>query len=280
MSDLAQVSTGDQISPDTINALINKIQNGSDVDIVIASTVADADNKVNITLIQNDVTNNPNTIDITNAGSGNSLTMVHNGDGGYGFRLEYTGDLSSNNAFRMAYSGTSSGTANIFEIRDTPSNARPLFKLSHAGTAVGMLLSRDHVNACTLFNVRNIRASTSGAALVYVNQDHPSCTDGALVIKNDGSGNSLRIDDNGSGYSLTIDKDSNDASDTWAVSIASDNAGAGDGCGINLSSFSAGERLLAVPADTNDPTGGGGAADGRIAIDVGGSLKYIPYYDS
>jgi hypothetical protein len=37
-------------------------------------------------------------------------------------------------------------------------------------------------------------------------------------------------------------------------------------------------RVFKTPVDNTDPTGGGGAATGRIAIDVGGNLRYIPYY--
>lgn len=36
--------------------------------------------------------------------------------------------------------------------------------------------------------------------------------------------------------------------------------------------------VFAVSTDNTDPTSGGGAATGRIAIDVGGVTKYIPYY--
>lgn len=38
-------------------------------------------------------------------------------------------------------------------------------------------------------------------------------------------------------------------------------------------------RVLKVPTDNTDPTGGGGAATGRIPIhDAAGNLRYIPYY--
>lgn len=37
-------------------------------------------------------------------------------------------------------------------------------------------------------------------------------------------------------------------------------------------------RVMKFPTDNTDPTGGGGAATGRIAIDIGGALKYLAYY--
>ncbi len=36
--------------------------------------------------------------------------------------------------------------------------------------------------------------------------------------------------------------------------------------------------ILKAPVDETDPTGGGGAAVGRIPIVVNGVTKYIPYY--
>lgn len=37
-------------------------------------------------------------------------------------------------------------------------------------------------------------------------------------------------------------------------------------------------RVFKFVADATDPTGGGGAAAGRIPIDIAGTLRYIPYY--
>ena len=39
-----------------------------------------------------------------------------------------------------------------------------------------------------------------------------------------------------------------------------------------------GTNVFELPADATDPTGGGGAAAGRIPVDIGGVTKYIPYY--
>ncbi len=36
--------------------------------------------------------------------------------------------------------------------------------------------------------------------------------------------------------------------------------------------------ILKAPVDATDPTGGGGAAVGRIPIVINGVTKYIPYY--
>lgn len=39
-----------------------------------------------------------------------------------------------------------------------------------------------------------------------------------------------------------------------------------------------GTNVFELPADATDPTGGGGAATGRIPVKIGGSTVYIPYY--
>lgn len=39
-----------------------------------------------------------------------------------------------------------------------------------------------------------------------------------------------------------------------------------------------GTQMLKFAADATDPTGGGGAAAGRIPINIGGVTKYLPYY--
>lgn len=39
-----------------------------------------------------------------------------------------------------------------------------------------------------------------------------------------------------------------------------------------------GTHVLELPADATDPTGGGGAAAGRIPVKVGGATRYLAYY--
>ena len=74
MTDIGNKSTGNVISSSDFNAIVNKIQNGTDLDVVISSTVANNDNKVNLTLTQNDTTNNPAALSIVNTGTGAVIT--------------------------------------------------------------------------------------------------------------------------------------------------------------------------------------------------------------
>ncbi|KKK75394.1 hypothetical protein LCGC14_2874150, partial [marine sediment metagenome] len=66
---------------------------------------------------------------------------------------------------------------------------------------------------------------------------------------------------------------------TGSPTLALINLDAGpSGIGIDFSAMAAAETVFKFVADANDPTGGGGAATGRIAIDIGGSTVYLPYY--
>ena len=47
---------------------------------------------------------------------------------------------------------------------------------------------------------------------------------------------------------------------------------------INFKLAPAAQKLFYFPTDNTDPTSGGGAATGRIPIDIAGATKYLPYY--
>ena len=99
----------------------------------------------------------------------------------------------------------------------------------------------------------------------------------AGAITNAGTGNGLYIDQNGVGVSLHLDTDVNDGAAIFAQLVQCTNAGAGIAGGIDLSDANL-DRVIKVAADATDPTGDGGAATGRIPIDVGGATVYIAYY--
>jgi len=53
--------------------------------------------------------------------------------------------------------------------------------------------------------------------------------------------------------------------------------GSGIYCGIDLAALAT-DFAFKFAADATDPTGGGGAAAGRIPVSIGGATRYIPYY--
>lgn len=142
---------------------------------------------------------------------------------------------------------------------------------------------------------RNLPSNLTDSPLVQILNDDSSDNQKCLYLINDGSGSAFGIYNRDANYlanpraidilnysnsnSIYIDHlADDDLSDVYAVSIICNNAGTKLPGGIDMSQFSAGEPLFAAPADNTDPTGGGGAATGRIAIKIGGNIKYIAYY--
>lgn len=81
--------------------------------------------------------------------------------------------------------------------------------------------------------------------------------------------------DNAGAYALDIDRDGNSASKVVGARIVVDNAGAGNVIGIDMSSFSAGEALLKVPASA---VSSAGTLSHQIPIDIGGTVFYLYAY--
>ncbi len=133
-----------------------------------------------------------------------------------------------------------------------------------------------HGKSNAIYAARN--ESDADTALVYLNNDHANSTGDTLSARQDGIGRGVFIDQNANGLALSIDKDCTiDNTRTWAAKVDSDNAGTGTalGCGIDMSSFSVDEPILKVVADA---VTGAGTLSGQIAIDVGGTTYYVPYY--
>ncbi len=108
-----------------------------------------------------------------------------------------------------------------------------------------------------VFGAGQFRSDNSGTTVDIINSSN-TATNGALTITRTGSG---------AGNFVSLD-------------VFTFNPGAGLAIAIRLNSTlaNANGRAFQVPTNNTDPTGGGGAAVGRIPIDVNGTLRYIPYY--
>lgn len=120
--------------------------------------------------------------------------------------------------------------------------------------------------------------NTSNNVIELTNTATGSATGLMISMSSASTGANVVLDANGvstTAYALNIDRDANDASTTYAVKIDSDNAGAGNGGGIDFASMGVDEPLFKVVADAiTNP----GTLSGQIAIEVGSTLVYIPYY--
>ncbi|HMV01715.1 MAG TPA: hypothetical protein PLJ37_01185 [Chitinophagales bacterium] len=108
-----------------------------------------------------------------------------------------------------------------------------------------------------VFGAGQFRSDNSGSTVDITNSSN-SATNGALTITRTGSG---------AGNFVSLD-------------VFTFNPGAGLAIAIRLNSTlaNANGRAFQVPTNNTDPTGGGGAAVGRIPIDVNGTLRYLAYY--
>lgn len=245
--------TFDQVTAteyNTIAAIINDITDNG-LNQLLSITIADTINTAALSLTQNDTTNNPNCLTITNITTGASIFIDQDGAG-----VPISIDLDANvKGFVM----NSNSTQNAFEIT---------IPAVLSSSRVGMLVD------CTAAN------TNSGSFACFFRQDNSSSTRPVIGTQNDGTGSDIIIDHNGvTGIAIEIDYDGNDAAQLWAVQIVADNAGAGEAGAIDISSFTAGEKTLKIPTDNTSIDTTTVASTGRIAIDDGaGNIRYIPYF--
>lgn len=104
----------------------------------------------------------------------------------------------------------------------------------------------------------------------------------SLVVEgNDGTDRFSVYGTDANGPVVTIDQDSNDAANVYAISITSDNAGAGKGCGIDFSSFAVDEPIFKFLTDAtgsakNPETD---SQDDWVCVEnSAGTLLFLPAY--
>ena len=139
----------------------------------------------------------------------------------------------------------------------------------------------------------NVSGGTNAASIAVSGGDYPAID----LIQNGASTNSfgirisqdtnavkagILIDDNANSHvsqGMYIDRDlAADNQIGVALRIDCTNTGiGGKACGIDFTGATI-QAIMNVAADATDPTGGGGAALGRIPIYVAGVLRYLAYY--
>lgn len=280
-------------------------------------TVADGGNRTGLTITQNDVTNNPVTVSLVSAAAENVLNIDANGNVGTNVAtdgallVENTGNTGIGLNVYTNIGATADAT--LVSIKaDNSAYDQSVVTLVNDGvgtawsqTQNGTLAANQKIASFTWASDN----SNSGSGGVFIttsfDQTSNNATRGLMNIHNDRTGSAaiplqLRMsggndafqidmnsnnralfvdhDDTGTTSSLYVDRDGNNAAKIWGVQVDVDNAGAGGVGGIDLSSFSTGEAVLKFVADATDPTAGGGAAIGQIAIDIGGTIRHLAYY--
>lgn len=138
------------------------------------------------------------------------------------------------------------------------------FQLASAATNVVQIDPANSSSGGLLIN------GLSGEILLYLSRS--GATTAPAMTISDGSPTTS---------SLALFKSGNTAGSVASLVCVPSNAnGAGKAIGIDFSNIvAANGRVFQMPTDNTDPTGGGGAATGRIPImDASGNLRYIAYY--
>jgi nitrogen regulatory protein PII-like uncharacterized protein len=223
-----------------------------------AGTIVEINNEVTETL--GTITDTVVLVDINQTHSTHTGTVVRIDNNGVGRSLAigYTGNLAANSSI-MEISTTT----------DLVSTTRTMFRVyTNTVHASGRMVSVINDNTASVVD-----------SLIFL-QDDGVNLNGMIRMDNNNNGKAIYVDhdDTGTNPSIDVDRDGNNASPVTALDIQVDNAGAGGVIGIDFSTMSTNEWAMKFVADANDPTAGGGAAIGRIAINIGGVTRYLAYY--
>ena len=193
----------------------------------ISSTIALAGNTVALTLVQNDTTNNPKAVSLTNAGTGNTVFIDANGDTG--------STASTSGALIIENTGNAGFGLNVYSNHATFAQSLAFMKLDNAGATGNLLrLDNDGTGHAVLINQNsatsvstsvggavlltntlndgsglviysNNGTNTAGANLLAVRADNTAFTGAVMAISNDGTGAALSINGTGgTGVGVTI----------------------------------------------------------------------------
>ena len=204
-------------------------------------TIADTDNQT-LTITNNDTTNNPGTVQITNAGTGQALRIDQDGNAtaafisnagtGIGFYINQEGVLAANKeALRIYSNAVQVNSPLVLFKQENASSTADVMDIDNDGTGHGLYIQQDGVLA-------------SGKHGLYVYSNTAQTTTDYLVkfYSQEGSGSNtagvLYVHNNAKGYSLNI---LSEAGAGRAVSIT--NTGTGEGIYIDNNSTNHGIHI-------------------------------------
>lgn len=182
-------------------------------------TVADTINKVGLTINQNDTTNNPNAMNIVNAGTGNGLY------------INQTGVLASGKYGLYVYSDTAQTTGWLTQIKqDNASSTQYPLVVINDGTGVGMYIGQN--GAASAFQIANTSTQqsayiartgigASGRHSVHIIDSNASTVGRGLEIEYAGTGEALQIDGTGTGGGIHVLQTGNLATSKHGLLVSS-----------------------------------------------------------
>lgn len=162
----------------TVNGTTTTINSTTFEADTMSVTVADTQNKVGLTVTQNDTTNNPVAATIVNAGTGAGLYIDQNGNG-KGLLIDSAAATEAN--YALDVNASNGARAGRFYPGDFNNGAVYLGQPAN-GT-----------NGGTFRVYRNLAAASTAVPLAQLVQDNTGDDQSVLVIQNDGTGNSIVV---------------------------------------------------------------------------------------
>jgi|3_EtaG_2_1085321.scaffolds.fasta_scaffold07601_4 hypothetical protein len=238
------------------------------IDITIADTV----NDIGLTVTQNDTTNNPQAVSITNAGTGNGLVIDQNGTtansetagalfvsntGNDGIGLNVFSDNTGDQVNKLVQFKAKNAAFDTQVLEVFQGGSGGGIRVSNNGAGNGIFIDQNGEGGSfyidteatsstaleiygqntsgTMVHFENEGIQASGQ-LIAVIQEHATSAAGAVVVRNDGTGIGLLLDQNGEALALSIDAE-NTTSDAVLIDATTTT---GDTLQISSSSLTTG----------------------------------------
>lgn len=150
---------------------------------------------------------------------------------------------------------------------------------SNTAQTTGNIINIPNADSLTTGSILNLVSASAGSTnpLVYIAQNGGASTGYCLTLSTQGLGTNLYVENLSAGNCIEMLSLGNAASDTYGIKMNLVNSGAGNTIGIDFSATAV-NFAFQFTADATDPTGGGGAATGRIPVRIGGATRYLAYY--
>jgi len=221
-------------------------------------TVDDDDNIYGLKIEQNDVTNNPIALSVTNASTGEAININQTGVlGAYRYGLKVSSNTNQTNS--------DSGLLNIHQ--DNSSSVGKMITMSNDGVGYGIEMWQNGVLGAGKYGLGiSSSAAQTNSELFYINSSSTSSTANVASITNAGTGDNLFIDHNNSGSPINIDQDANDANACYGIKMNIANAGSGVEYAFKMD----GSEIVSSAV--------GGTQNKKIRVDIAGTTYYIPLH--
>lgn len=211
--------------------------------------------------LESNVTSDTLLLDVN--GNGDALNIDHEATSANAINIDAVN--TSGQVIDVNFAPASSSNCNILDISSHANHTGKIINLSHTGTGRGISIDKSAVSDAFGWSllINDTAAQTNVATARMVNNNTSTTT------------YLLELLTSSSSSALLLDQDSNSASRTFAMKINTDNAGAGGAGGIDMSTMSVDEPLIKAPSDAISSLG---TLTHQIAVDIGGTIYYIPAY--